>query len=69
MPTPTKKPSKPVKPRGRPRLHAADMDQTIQIRCTAEDRDAWSELAGGLGLAVGPWLRMLAMREMKKAHK
>ncbi len=43
------------------------MTETVQIRCTAEDRDSWSELAAELGLAVGPWLRMLAMREVKKA--
>lgn len=65
---PTKKPAKPPKPRGRPRLHGADMTETIQIRCTAEDRDRWAELAAELGLAVGPWLRMLASREVKKAR-
>jgi len=64
---PTKKPAKSARPRGRPRLHAAEMTETIQIRCTAEDRERWAELAGELGLALGPWLRMLAMREVKKA--
>ena len=54
--------------RGRPRLHPPDMDTTIQIRCTAEDREDWSELAAELGLQVGPWLRVLAMREKKKAR-
>lgn len=55
--------------RGRPRTHAADMTETIQIRCTPEDKDDWAELAGELGLQTGPWLRMLAMREKKKASK
>jgi hypothetical protein len=55
--------------RGRPRTHAADMTETVQIRCTAEDRDQWADLAGELGLQVGPWLRMLANRETKKASK
>lgn len=59
---------KPARARGRPRLHAADMTETIQIRCTEADRNAWAELAAELGLAVGPWLRMLAMREVKKSR-
>lgn len=54
--------------RGRPRVHAENMDETVQIRCSAEDREKWVELANELGLAVGPWLRMLAMREVKKAR-
>lgn len=60
---------KPARGRGRPRTHAADMTETVQIRCSAEDRDQWAELAGELGLQVGPWLRMLASREVKKASK
>lgn len=59
----------PARGRGRPRLHPAEMDQTIQIRCTSEDRERWSELAAELGLAVGPWLRMLASREVRKARR
>jgi len=60
---PAKKPA-----RGRPRLHPEAMDTTVQIRCTSDDRERWIELAEELGLAVGPWLRMLAMREVKKAR-
>jgi crotonobetainyl-CoA:carnitine CoA-transferase CaiB-like acyl-CoA transferase len=55
--------------RGRPREHAPDMTETVQIRCAAADREQWAELAAELGLQVGPWLRMLAMREVKKASK
>jgi len=65
MPTPKPK-TKGV--RGRPRTHDANMTETVQIRCSAEDRDQWSEFAAELGLAVGPWLRMLANRELKKAR-
>lgn len=55
--------------RGRPRVHPEGMDTTVQIRCHAEDRERWAELAAELGLDVGPWLRMLAMREVKKADR
>jgi crotonobetainyl-CoA:carnitine CoA-transferase CaiB-like acyl-CoA transferase len=59
----------PARGRGRPRLHAEEMTETIQIRCTASDRDQWAALAAEFELAVGPWLRMLAKREVKKASK
>jgi hypothetical protein len=52
---------------GRPRIHDEKDRETVQIRCSEEDKESWSKLAGELGLAVGPWLRMLAMREVKKA--
>lgn len=60
--------TKTKRARGRPRLHAEGMDATIQIRCFEADREKWAELAAELGLDVGPWLRMLAMREAKKAR-
>ncbi len=63
---PAKKPKAP-RPRGRPRLHGEEMTETIQIRCSGTDRERWADLASELGLAVGPWMRILAMREVKKA--
>jgi hypothetical protein len=62
-----KKPDQPGP--GRPRIHADSDRETVQIRCSAEDKEQWANLASELGLAVGPWLRMLAMRELKRAAK
>lgn len=39
------------------------------MRISPEEQEAMSRCAAELGLGLGPWLRMLGMREVQKAEK
>lgn len=46
---------------GRPRTHPDDMNERIQIRCTALDLEKWKERASALGYgSVAAWIRKAA---------
>jgi hypothetical protein len=46
------------RPRGGPR------SAPILIWLTPEEREAFKRAASGAGIGVGPWLRMLGLREV-----
>ena len=47
--------------RGRPRVNPPEMTERFMIRCSTQDLELWRAAAGELGLAVGPWMRMVAL--------
>lgn len=49
--------------RGRPR---SNLDERFQVRCSSEDLYRWELRARSLGLTVGQWLRMLALKAEKE---
>jgi uncharacterized protein (DUF1778 family) len=43
-------------------------EESVRIRLTAEQKELFTEAATKAGLDVSGWLRMIAIREAKKAN-
>lgn len=56
----------PPRPRGRPRIHAPDDRQQVNVRLSRAEVETLRRAAEAAGMTLSAWLRMVGLREAQR---